>query len=266
MVAVLKINKFIVVPVFVAILIWVALLWLEKHQFGDATPTPASSEQKNAFVKSSAKTQDKKERPLLDCKQYDMGSLGSIFYDFDAMIIYYRDFMYFGSYPGQKNFPNILKNKTFNERLLKEIKKNFALCWKTADGKDKPIYVIYQWTSGDEGCDGNTIICQPSRKQIEMTLNPRNLTLVLRGHYFTTHEIAPGSKGGGYIQGYWFRPEASYFKHQPWPSISTIDTALLPPVNGIQTVEEALESNFFPLLVPRKSVGPRSDLVSPVQD
>lgn len=267
MVAVLKINKFIVVPVFVAILIWVALLWLEKHQFGDATPTPASSEQKNAFVESLAKTQGKKEKPLLDCNQYDIGSLGSIFYDFDALIIYYRDFMWLaGSHWHAKEFPEALKNKTFNDRLLKAIKKNFSLCLKTPDGKDKPIYVIYTRPLGNEGCDGDTIKCEPSYEQKEMTRNPRNLTLILRGHYAPTYEIAPGIKGIGYIHSYWFRPEASYFKHQPWPSTVSIVTSFLPPVNGIQTVEEALESNFFPLLVPRKSVGPRSDLVSPVQD
>lgn len=211
-----------------------------------------------------AYAEDKKEKPLVPCNQHDPYSVGSIFYDFDALIVYYRDFMGLAGSPEQaEKFPKILKNKTFNDRLLKEIKKNFALCLKTADGKDKPIYVIYEHPLGDEGCDGKAIICKPSFDQRQMTRDPRNLTLILRGHYVPVYEIAPDINGIGYIQSYWFRPAASYFAHEPWPSSVNTLTVSLPPLNGIQTIEEILGNYFFPYLVPARAYPMPSDLVSP---
>lgn len=197
---------------------------------------------------------DKREKPLVACDQNE--GLGEIFYDFDALIVYYSTFMI--SSPRQDSkFPKALQYDTFNARLIEQIKENFSRCLKTVEGKQKPIYVFFLHSPPDMdtrgmNCDDKIVICRnfSSEKIHEMIKNPKNLTLVLRGDYSPQQEIASGVMGTGFIYAYWYRPEALY---KSFGFSNNVDgsIAVLPPLNGIQSIEERLKA-FFEALSPRK--------------
>ena len=172
---------------------------------------------------------EKKERPLTACDQSE--ELGSVFYDFDTMFIFYVGFMYSSDDPA---FPEALKFENFNANLVQAIKTNFALCLKTAEGKDKSIIVIPP--HGQE----STI---DYREAMERIHNPRNLTLLITGNYFPKHEIADGVRGFGNIFSYWYRPEISE-KLYRLPIGLIGGTLNLPPLNGKNSIEKSLDSFF----------------------
>jgi hypothetical protein len=172
---------------------------------------------------------EKKERPLTACDQSE--ELGSVFYDFVTMFIFYVGFMRSSDDP---QFPDALKFDNFNANLVQAIKTNFALCLKTAEGKDKSIIVIPP--HGQE----STI---DYREAMERIHNPRNLTLLITGNYFPQYEIARGVKGSGHIFSYWYRPDIPN-KHYRLP-IGFIGGVLkLPPLDGSRSIEERLETFF----------------------
>lgn len=187
---------------------------------------------------ASSSLAEVREKPLVACDQNE--SIGSVFYDFDALYIYYAGFMSVGD--RSANFPEELKFANFNAKLIEAIKKNFALCLKTAGGEAKPIVVIPPHH-----------IKMPEKPKYDpkMIHNPKNLTLVITGDYFTETEIAPGVKGSGHIFSYWYRPEVSD-KHSRLP-IGLIGGVLrLPPLNGTRSIEGRLET-FFNSKQPRKT-------------
>src|SRR5690606_16865844 len=80
---------------------------------------------------------DKEKFPTA-CDQNE--SIGSVFYDFDAIYIYYVGFM--SQEAIGVDFPEALKFENFNAKLVEAIKKNFSLCLTTETGAVKPIVVI----------------------------------------------------------------------------------------------------------------------------
>ncbi|MFN7114244.1 MAG: hypothetical protein ACK4PK_07765 [Alphaproteobacteria bacterium] len=198
--------------------------------------------------------QSKQEKPLVACDQNQ--GIGSVFYDFDALIVYYSTFM--TSSPRQDSkFPQALRHDVFNARLIEKIKENFSLCLKTKEGKQKPIYVFFLQSPPDMdtrgmNCDDQSVICRnaSSEKIHEMIENPKNLTLVLRGDYSPQQEIASGVMGTGFIYTYWYRPETLY-KSLGFSNNVDGSIVVLPPLNGMQSIEERLKA-FFEALSPRK--------------
>lgn len=181
---------------------------------------------------------EEKNRPPVACDQNE--NIGSIFYDFDKMIIYYVDFMELSDQPG---FPEALTYEKFNNRLLESVKRNFSLCLTDADGKDKPIVVIpparmrmsYQ---------------EHKRYNPERIHDPKALTLLVRGNYLPNYEVAPDAEGLGYVLTFWYRPEVSY-KEARLPLGNSMDLLTLPPRDQLGKLEHDLNA-FFDNKRPKK--------------
>ena len=216
-----------------------------------------------SLVSKPSYAQDKEEKPLVACDQSK--GTGEIFYDFDALIIFYSDFMY-GENANEPSFPKPLKVKAFNDRLVKSIKNNFALCLRAGDGKAKPIYIILSSYSYDLGCENKDIFCwrnaQEIQKNWEMIHSPRNLTLLVRGYYDPRIEIAPGLRGYGSLLTYWYRRGVEHKLAQMPTNNKSTFSALL-PVNGTITVDEQLEY-IFQELTPRKDYSPEFSISLPL--
>lgn len=191
---------------------------------------------------SASHAEEKKETPLIACDQPH--GVGEIFYDFDALIIYYAGFMDV-SPTTDPEFPSVLKPKVFNDRLTSVLKKNLALCLKTADGTDKPIYTFFGDAPEDIECDEVSVFCRGSsvEQRKKMRDNPRNLTLMIRGYYFPQDKITPEVKGRGYILTYWYRPEVNYTLAR-LPFVNNSAVLDLPPVGGLVSMEEKLNILF----------------------
>jgi|GEM_PF-2713141 len=172
-----------------------------------------------------------KERPPIACDQPD--DIGSVFYDFDTLIIWYVDFMRRAE--TEANFPEQLKYENFNANLLEAVKKNFALCLRTADGSEKPIVVIPPLQ-----------IKMPDKSEYDPKLihDPKSLTILIRGDY------ALGPKGFGHVQFFIYRPEVSHkLARLPLSNNSTI--TVLPSQGGPEILNKRLES-FFRRMKPMK--------------
>jgi hypothetical protein len=170
--------------------------------------------------------------------------IGSVFYDFDTLIIWYVDFM--GHQERKPGFPEALKYENFNPKLVEAVKKNFALCLKTADGKDKPFIVIPPFQVKISG-----------KPEYDPTLihNPKHLTILIRGGYFPQYEFTPGMKGFGNMQFFMYRPEVPH-KLARLPLGNNSGVINLPLQTGSEDWEKTL-NGFFKAIRPFKVGGAR---------
>ena len=193
----------------------------------------------------------KTERPPVACDQNE--GIGSVFYDFDAIYIYYPRFMQ--NTENDPGFPDELKFDNFNTRLVMEIKKNFALCMKDENGIEKPIIIIPPFQIRKNFTEQEKAADKVNQLEIH---NPRNLTLMVRGEYSLNAEFVDGAKGFGRLISYWYRPEASY-KLSRLPLSATSEFVVLPPHDDDQRIKNALDG-FFEDKRPRKAVDSNSTM------
>lgn len=135
-------------------------------------------------------------RPPVPCDQSE--GIGAVFHDFESLIIYYS------SFPNNDQMPDPLKYEQFNERLLKEVKANFAACLQTASGAAKPIVVI-------PPPNRRGTYQQQRLLNMDRIHDPKNLTILVRVSYaLWSAPPPPGTEKYGYLFYYFYRPDVSH--------------------------------------------------------
>jgi hypothetical protein len=194
-----------------------------------------------ALSDSGLENKGVKEVKVSNCDQQN--GIGSVFFNFEKLIIFYVDFPSKGN-EMFNDLPSLLKYKTFNDLLIDTIKKSFSQCLG-AYGEEKPIIVIPPFSvraTGEKKLDLNAIH------------DPKNLTVLIRVNYEPHILRSPSNEEYGQVLFFLYRPEASE-KLSRLPLANNSGMMTFFPSDGDQRLKEKFV-RFFGEIRPIKSIGP----------
>lgn len=172
------------------------------------------------------------------CQRND--GMGSVFYNFRNLYVYYAFFSKSIEENGGVSYPKPLTFESFNSEVLKTIHATFSNCLKNSDGTEKSIIVIPpdypdHWD--------------------QRIHDPRDLTIWINKRQISIPEIEGASQPVAIIEMFFYRPDVAY-KNARLPMLNNSSFQYYPHVIGDAKISQKLQANLRLFLAPHASPVP----------
>lgn len=193
-----------------------------------------------AFTTSGAKFSHSNEPITLrnPCQQSE--GIGSVFYNFRNLYVYYAFFSKSIEGKNRAVYPEPLTFENFNAQVLKTIQKNFSSCLKNADGTEKSIIVVPP--DSPDHWD-------------QRIHDPRDLTLWIQKRQIDIPEAEGAVQPVTVINMFFYRPNVSY-KNARLPMLNNSSFQYYPHKIGNSKISQKLEGYLQLFLAPQTSPVP----------